>query len=76
MNTNLSSYWCIDGEPHRFASLSAAKFHIWLAYTDRERVKCLHDSYIYHVIDEEIISVVSIRVGDTGKAHFSRPVKI
>lgn len=72
----LSSFWILDLENEIFATLKAAKYHVWVAYTDNERIKYLQGSFIRHVAKDDLISQVKITIDDNGKASFSRPIKI
>lgn len=51
-----------------FSSLRAAKRHIWMAYTQEERVKELAGESIYKIVDGEPITKTEICV--TTDAYF------
>lgn len=71
----MKRYWQIDGDNNIFATLSDAKYHIWLAYTPDERKKYLRNTQITHVINEQIFSTVEIRISDSGKPSYGRVIK-
>lgn len=69
-------YYIIDGVNETFATLKAAKFHFYVAYTDKERAKYLPtSSAIYKVIDGEAKTFTPFTVADNGKYKFGKTVK-
>lgn len=76
MIKKFKSYWMIDGNNEPFPTLNAAKFHCWMGYTEKERIKYLCDNCIYHVVNEEVVSSVTISVNEKGVLGFSRPRKL
>lgn len=56
------AYYCIDGDNNRFRSLREAKHHVWLAYTQEERVKYLRDNAILRVVNDSVVTITPIVV--------------
>lgn len=67
----------IDGENQTFKTLKDAKYHIWFTYTDNERIKYFgkETCYIIGYHGDEIISHTEIKVSDTGKLSFGKPIR-
>lgn len=76
MKQQLKSYWVIDGDNNIFPSLWAAKYHIYVAYTPKERVKYLNGSFITHFVKDIAVSEVLITVNDLGVFFTGRPKRI
>lgn len=68
-------YYIIDGINETFATLKDAKFHVYVAYTDKERAKYLRDTNICKVVNGETSTVTDILVDDNGKYKFGKTVK-
>ena len=69
-------YYTIGTESQlTFSSLRAAKRHIWMAYTQEERVKELTGESIYKIVDETIVTKTEICV-TTDAYFFARTKKI
>lgn len=58
-----------------FSSLRAAKRHIWMAYTQEERIRELKGESIYKIVDGEPITKTEICV-TTDAYFFARTKKI
>lgn len=71
----MSCYYLIDGDNNRFRSLREAKHHVWVAYTQEERVKYLSDGVIMRVLNEEVVTITPIIVTDK-KYSFGKTKKI
>lgn len=69
-------YYQIDGVNDLFATLKDAKFHIYVAYTDKERAKYLPaESKICKVVNGEVTTYTPFTVDDNGKYKFGKTVK-
>lgn len=68
-------YYIIDGINETFATLKDAKFHVYVAYTDKERAKYLLDTNICKVVNGETSTVTPIIVSEEGKYKFGKTVK-
>lgn len=68
-------YYQIDGVNELFATLKDAKFYVYVAYTDKERVSYLRDTNICKVVNGETATVTPINVSDKGKYKFGKTVK-
>lgn len=68
-------YYQIDVINETFATLKDAKFHVYVAYTDKERAKYLRDTNICKVVNGETSTVTPIIVTETGKYKFGKTVK-
>ena len=66
----------IEGEEQEFFTLKDAKFHIYIAYTDDERVKMLNGSSIVKYINGEPKTETSIIVDGAGKYKFGKTKKL
>lgn len=65
----------IDGCNESFATLSDAKWHCMVAYTDSERSRYLDGACIVHIEKGKVVSVVEVIVSD-GKVKFSKPTRL
>ena len=68
----------IDGENETFSTLKDAKYHIWFAYTNNERIRYFGKEPSYIVgIDrkDEIVSITEIKVDDKGKESFGKTMR-
>lgn len=70
------SFWTIDGINETFESLNDAKWHVEIAFTPGERMKYLRNTSISHIVNDERVSTVSVKIDDEGKFGFGRIVKI
>lgn len=68
-------YYHIDGVNELFATLKDAKFHVYVAYTDKERAIYLRDANICKVVNGETVTTTQIFVSDTGKYRFGKTKK-
>ncbi len=68
----MKKYYQIDGDNNLFATLRDAKHHIYVAYTERERVKYLQGCYISCVRNEEVVSVTPIHIDAEGGYSFGK----
>lgn len=64
----------IDGDQNVFRSLRAAKHHVWCAYTQEERLKCLNDASIVRIENEEVVTRTPIHVTTDGYS-FGKTIK-
>lgn len=67
--------YTIDGCNEMFLTLQEAKKHIWLAYTPKECIKELTDTYIVGWQGENVHSLTAIRVNEYGEISYGRTVK-
>ena len=65
----------IDGCDEKFRTLRNAKLHVYLAYTQKERIKELKDSSIVKFIDGEAVTATPIIVTSDGYS-FGKTCKI
>lgn len=70
-----NTYYQIDGVNGLFATLKDAKFHIYVAYTDKERAKYLPSSKITKVVNRQAVTYTPVIVDDNGKYKFGKTVK-
>lgn len=68
-------YYRIDGVNEIFRTLKNAKYHVWVAYTQRERFEYLHDAYICKVVNDEVVTMTKINVTTDGYS-FSKTIKL
>lgn len=66
------NYYQIDGVNEMFHTLKEAKFHVYVAYTDKERAKYLRDKNICKVVNGETSTVTPILVDESGKYKFCK----
>lgn len=62
----MKKYVISDGDGSEFRSLRNAKQHIWIAYTQEERVKELKDSSIIQIQDDKVVTITPIIVTADG----------
>lgn len=65
----------IDGENQVFSTLKDAKYHIYFAYTDNERIRHFgkEPCYIEGLdCNGDPVSITEIRVSESGKESFGR----
>lgn len=65
----------IDGENQVFDTLKDAKHHVWIAYTQQERIKYLMGGCIYGIRNDECVTTTAIIVGRDGY-RFGKTEKI
>ena len=69
-------YYTIGTEgTNTFSSLRAAKRHVFVAYTQEERVRELNGEYIYKIVDGEPVTKTKIYV-TTDTYFFGKTIKI
>lgn len=68
-------YYQIDGDNNTFRTLKAAKDHIWIAYTQNERLKYLRGTSITKVVNDEAVTVTPIIV-TTDSYSFGKTIKL
>lgn len=68
------TFYRIDGEEQTFRSLRNAKHHIWIAYTQNERL-LLHGSNILKFKNDKIETMTPIYVTEDGYS-FGKTIKI
>lgn len=71
---NMKTCYRIDGDDNQFRSLRAAKHHIWIAYTDKERLE-LNGSSIVKVVNDEVVTMTPIFVTSDGYS-FGKTVRL
>lgn len=71
----MRTYYIIDGNNNVFSTLRDAKFHIWCAYTAKERIKYLQDATICKVHNDEIVSYTPIRIDEDGNVTYGKTKK-
>ena len=60
----MNPYYYIDGVNIHFKHLWAAKYHVYVAFTQEERKKYLRNTCITKVYNEEIVTTTPIIVTD------------
>lgn len=65
----------IDGDNNTFRSLRAAKNHVWMAYTQEERLKYLIDTYIVRIVNDEVVTRTPIIVTTDGYS-FGKTIRV
>lgn len=65
----------IDGDSNVFRSLRAAKHHVWRAYTQEERLKCLNDASIVRIENDEVVTKTPIHVTTDGYS-FGKTIRL
>lgn len=68
-------YYQIDGDNNIFRTLKAAKDHIWIAYTQNERLKYLRGASITKVVNDEAVTMTPIIV-TTDSYSFGKTIKL
>ena len=72
----IKTYYTIGTEgTNTFSSLRAAKRHVFVAYTQEERVRELNGEYIYKIVDDEPVTETKIYV-TTDTYFFGKTVKL
>lgn len=71
----MKTYYQIDGDNNQFRSLRSAKHHIWIAYTQKERLKYLNGSSIVKVVNDEAVTMTPIFVTADGYS-FGKTVRL
>lgn len=59
-------YYTIDGDNNVWRTLRDAKHHVWIAYTQKERLKYLSGSYIVKYINDVAVTETPIVVNENG----------
>lgn len=67
--------YVIEGDESTFRSLRAAKHHVYMAYTQEERIKMLSDSVIMRIKNERVVTRTPIIVTTDGYS-FGKTVKL
>lgn len=62
----MKTYYQIEGDNYLFRSLRAAKHHVWVAYTQAERLKYLSGTEIVRIENEEVVTRTPIVVTTDG----------
>ena len=65
----------IDGDNNTFRSLRAAKNHVWMAYTQEERLKYLIDTDIVRIVNDEVVTRTPIIVTTDGYS-FGKTIRV
>lgn len=68
----------VDDVNYGFNSLKEAKWHVQIAYTNKERLKYRHESWCIYGIDRkgDLVSSTEIKVDDDGNLSFGRTLKL
>lgn len=76
---NKNNYFTVESPTNIygcFPTLKAAKYFVFVAFSDRERYKALLQGQITHVKESKTLSVTDIIVEDNGKYKFSKTKKV
>lgn len=65
----------IDGDSNVFRSLRAAKHHVWCAYTQEERLKCLRNTDIVKIVNDAVVTRTPIHVTTDGYS-FGKTIRL
>lgn len=65
----------IDRDNNTFRSLRAAKNHVWMAYTQEERLKYLIDTDIVRIVNDEVVTRTPIIVTTDGYS-FGKTIRV
>ena len=65
----------IDGDSNVFRSLRAAKRHVWCAYTQEERLKCLNNASIVRIEHGKAVTKTPIHVTTDGYS-FGKTIRL
>lgn len=65
----------IEGDNNVFRSLRAAKHHVYVAYTQQERLKYLHGSSIARIENDEVVTMTPIIVTTDGYS-FGKTIRV
>lgn len=68
----MKPYYIIDGVNGVFSTLNEAKYHIWVAYTAKERVKFLGNTTILKIHNEEAITYTSVKINEEGNVTYGK----
>ena len=71
----MKTYYQIDGDNNHFPTLREAKHHVYIAYTERERLKYLQGCNICGVAREEITTITPIIIDEAGGYRFGKTRK-
>lgn len=71
----MKRYYQIDGDNNIFSTLKDAKFHVYVAYTENERIKYLQGCNIVKVVKEEIMTITPIHIHEDGSYSFGKTYK-
>lgn len=71
----MKTYYRIDGVNEEFRTLSAAKYHVYIAYTGKERIKELKNTDICRVCNDTVKSITPIYIDDLGNYSFGKTRK-
>lgn len=72
----MKTFYQIDGVNEEFRTLQAAKHHVYIAYTDEERIKYLSGTSITKICNEEAVTMTPINIDRFGNYSFGRTVKL
>ena len=72
----LKSYWRLMWSDVDYPSLAAAKHAARLWISEDDLPWSLSGFYIWHWLNDSIISSVEIKVSDKGRVSFSKPYRI
>ena len=72
----MKTYYSINGVNEDFRTLSAAKYHVYIAYTRGERIKELKNTDICRVCNDTVKSITPIYVDDLGNYSFGKTKNI
>lgn len=68
----------VDDVNYSFNSLKEAKWHVQIAYTNKERLKYRHESWCIYGISRkgDLVSSTEIKIDDDGNLSFGRTLKL
>ena len=69
------NYWVIDNFNEHFKTLKDAKYYCEIGFTPNERIKYLQRASICHIVGDNVVSYVEIRIDDNGAYSFSKVIK-
>ena len=72
----MKKYYQIDGDNNQFSTLSEAKNHVYVAYTENERLKYLQHCDICGVVNEEVVSITPIIINEAGGFRFGKTCRV
>lgn len=71
----MTTYYIINGANGVFSTLKEAKYHIWVAYTAKERVKFLGDTTILKIHNEEAVTYTPVKIDEEGNVTYGKTKK-
>lgn len=71
----MKAFYQIDGVNENFRTLNAAKFHVYVAYTERERIKELTNTVISKIHNDNVTTITPINIDENGNYSFGKTKK-